>query len=187
MVTRNAIVTAARNWLGTPYHHQASLRGAGADCLGLIRGVWRELYGEEPEPMPPYTPDWGSATGSETLLAAASRHLVKLDGVGEARPGDVLVFRMRDRGVAKHAGILTLGDGSGCGLIHAQEGLGVVEITLGLWWRRRAVAAFSFPGVDTTSPLWGEVGAQRTPGEGADHPRSPSHQPFPQRGEGESH
>ncbi len=147
MVTRNAIVTAARGWLGTPYHHQASLRGVGADCLGLIRGLWRELYGEEPEPMPPYTADWGSATGSETLLAAAARHLVRLEDVGEARPGDVLVFRMRDRGVAKHAGILTAGNGDGCGLIHAQEGLGVVEIALGLWWRRRLVAAFQFPGL----------------------------------------
>ena len=91
-----------------------------------------------------------------------------------AAPGDVLVFRMRDRGVAKHAGVLTsrasyrrkpvssfkdavppvldsgLRRNDGCGsdrLIHAQEGLGVVEIDLGVWWRRRAVAAFAFPGV----------------------------------------
>jgi NlpC/P60 family putative phage cell wall peptidase len=170
-IPRQRIVAAARGWLGTPYHHQASLRGVGSDCLGLIRGIWRELYGEEPEAMPPYTPDWGSATGSETLLAAAARHLVKLADMGEARAGDVLVFRMRDSGVAKHAGILTgPSDGSGPGrhpeeraqraskdgraphhdvptLIHAQEGFGVVEISLGLWWRRRAVVAFAFPGV----------------------------------------
>ena len=174
MILRSAIVKAARGWLGTPYHHQASLRGVGSDCLGLIRGIWRELYGEEPEAMPPYTQDWGSATGSETLLAAATRHLVKLADVSAAVPGDVLVFRMRDSGVAKHAGIVTpaasyrrkpvsistssvsavldsglrRNDGSVCHhLIHAQEGLGVVEISLGLWWRRRAVAAFAFPGV----------------------------------------
>lgn len=93
--------------------------------------------------MPAYTTDWGSATGSETLLAAASRHLIKLEDVSEAMPGDVLVFRMRDQGVAKHAGILT----GHSRLVHAQEGLGVVEISLGVWWRRRAVAAFAFPGV----------------------------------------
>jgi len=173
MVTREAIVAAARGWLGTPYHHQASVKGVGSDCLGLIRGIWRELYGPEPEAMPPYTPDWGSATGSETLLAAACRHLVKLDDVSTARPGDVLVFRMRDEGVAKHAGILVSVRGSrpgrhpevraqraskdgraphhdaqlGLRLVHAQEGLGVIEIELGRWWRRRAAAAFSFPGV----------------------------------------
>lgn len=59
MVTREAIIAAARSWLGTPYHHQASLKGVGSDCLGLIRGIWRELYGPEPEAMPPYTRDWG--------------------------------------------------------------------------------------------------------------------------------
>ncbi|WP_069437885.1 hypothetical protein [Methyloceanibacter methanicus] len=103
----DAIVSCARGWLGTPYHHQGSVRGAGCDCLGLIRGVWRALYGPEPETMPPYSRDWGNATGSETLIAAACRHLVPLDSVGDARPGDVLVFRMRDKGVAKHAGILS--------------------------------------------------------------------------------
>jgi NlpC/P60 family putative phage cell wall peptidase len=143
MVTRRAIVVAARGWLGTPYHHQASLKGVGSDCLGLIRGVWRELYGPEPETMPPYTRDWGNATGSEALLAAACRHLAKLAEVGAAELGDVLVFRMRDQGVVKHAGILT----GRSRLVHAQEGLGVVEVELGRWWSRRAVAAFAFPGV----------------------------------------
>ncbi len=143
MVTREVIVAAARSWLGTPYHHQASVKGVGSDCLGLIRGIWRELYGPEPEVMPPYTRDWGDATGSETLLTAACRHLVKLKDVSAAGTGDVLVFRMRDEGMAKHAGILT----ATSRLVHAQEGLGVIEIELGRWWRRRAAAAFSFPGV----------------------------------------
>jgi NlpC/P60 family putative phage cell wall peptidase len=93
--------------------------------------------------LPPYTRDWGDATGSETLLQAACRHLAKLAEVSAAEPGDVLVFRMRDSGVAKHAGILT----GPSRLVHAQEGLGVVEFELGRWWRRRAVAAFRFPGV----------------------------------------
>ena len=92
MTQRKAIVKAARGWLGTPYHHQASLKGVGSDCLGLIRGIWRELYGPEPETMPAYTQDWGSATGSETLIEAACRHLVTLADVSGAEPGDVLVF-----------------------------------------------------------------------------------------------
>jgi hypothetical protein len=82
--------------------------------------------------MPPYTRDWGDATGSETLLAAAARHLSKLDDMSTAALGDVLVFRMRDEGVARHAGILT----GTSRLVHAQEGLRVIEIELGRWWRR---------------------------------------------------
>ena len=63
MSTPEAIVGCARGWLGTPYHHQASVKGVGCDCLGLIRGVWRELCGPEPEAMPAYTRDWGNARG----------------------------------------------------------------------------------------------------------------------------
>lgn len=135
-------MAAARDWLGTPYHHQASCKGVGCDCLGLIRGVWRELNGPEPETMPAYTRDWGDATGSETLLAAAARNLVLLDR-GSAQPGDILVFRMADAGVAKHAGILVTSES----FVHSQEGLGTVEAELIRWWRRRLVAAYAFPEV----------------------------------------
>ncbi len=93
--TRARIVALARTWLGTPYHHQASVRGAGADCLGLLRGVYAELYGAEPEAPPPYTPSWAEDRGAETLRDAAARHLVALEPAA-AEPGDVLLFRWRD-------------------------------------------------------------------------------------------
>jgi len=48
-VNRQAIVEAALSWRGTPYHHRQSACGIGCDCLGLVRGIWRELYGPEPE------------------------------------------------------------------------------------------------------------------------------------------
>ena len=62
-MARPEVVTAARGWIGTPYVHQASVRGAGCDCLGLLRGVWRELIGPEPEVVPPYTMDWSEPQG----------------------------------------------------------------------------------------------------------------------------
>ncbi len=93
-MTRPDIVALARTWLGTPYHHQASCRGVGTDCVGLVRGIWRELYGREAEAAPAYTRDWAEATGRETLLEAARRHLVEITP-REAAPGDVLVFRYR--------------------------------------------------------------------------------------------
>ena len=141
MLAREAIVAAARGWVGTPYHHQASVKGVGCDCLGLIRGLWRELQGPEPEALPAYTRDWGDVTGSEPLLAVARRHLLPLASVDLAQPGDMLVFRMQ-AGVAKHAGVLTDNEH----FIHAVEELGVTEAALTRWWRRRLVAAFGFPG-----------------------------------------
>ena len=62
------VIAVARSWLGTPYHDQASLKGVGCDCLGLARGVWREVVGPEPFPIPPYSRDWGE-TGLREVLA----------------------------------------------------------------------------------------------------------------------
>jgi NlpC/P60 family putative phage cell wall peptidase len=98
-------VATARTWIGTPYVHQASVKGVGCDCLGLLRGVWRELFGAEPEAMPPYSPDWAEATGAETLYMALARHLRPV-ALQDIAPGDVALFRMHPRGPAKHCGIV---------------------------------------------------------------------------------
>ena len=139
----SGVVLAARRWIGTPYVHQASCRGAGCDCLGLLRGVWRDLHGAEPEPVPAYTADWSEASGEERLWAAAERHLVARP-LPEAAPGDVLLFRMRDGGVAKHVG-LQAETGPVPSFIHAYSGRGVVESALTPPWARRLVARFAFP------------------------------------------
>jgi NlpC/P60 family putative phage cell wall peptidase len=137
------VLGEARLWLGTPYRHQASCRGAGADCLGLIRGVWRALYGAEPLAIPAYTPDWSEPARDEVLMRNAE---ALLDPVppDRAAPGDVVLFRMRERAVAKHLGILArpVPDAS---FIHAYSGHGVVESSLSAPWQRRIVGTFRFP------------------------------------------
>lgn len=136
-----AVVAEARRWIGTPYVHQASCAGAGTDCLGLLRGVWRAVVGAEPEAIPAYTPDWGEAGGREVLLAAARRLMLPAPEAGQ---GDVLLFRMRDGGIAKHLGIAT-GIGPRAAFVHAYTGQGVVESPLSGPWARRVVARFRFP------------------------------------------
>ena len=137
------IVAAARSWVGTPYRHQASAKGAGADCLGLLRGVWRDVVGPEPENVPNYSRDWSEPQGQELLWKAAMRHFLSKD-IQDQAPGDVLLFRMRDRGIAKHLGIAA-NIGEFPTFIHAYSGHAVVESALSLPWRRRIVARFSFP------------------------------------------
>ena len=144
---RAAILTEARAWLGTPYRHRASVKGAGADCLGLVRGVWRALIGPEPEPLPPYAPDWAEAGKRETLAETAFRRLVAVP-LEAARPGDVLLFRFRAHLPAKHAAILSAGTLSGGTMIHAFDGAAVCESHLCRWWARRCAFAFAFPGVE---------------------------------------
>lgn len=141
MTRGEEVVAAARRWIGTPYCHQASVKGVGADCLGLVRGVWREVLGDEPEALPPYRPGWAEEGGREQMAEAARRHLVEIPWT-EHRPGDVLLFRWRAHLPAKHAGIVS-GAGS---MIHAQEGAAVAEIALSCWWLRHVAFAFRFPG-----------------------------------------
>lgn len=136
------VVAAARAWIGTPYCHQASCKGAGADCLGLLRGVWRELRGAEPAEVPPYTPDWSEPSHEELLWQAAGTHLEPVTGALE--PGQILLFRMRAGSVAKHLGIVAT-VGSVTSFIHAYSGHGVVESPLSQPWRRRIAARFVFP------------------------------------------
>jgi NlpC/P60 family putative phage cell wall peptidase len=134
------VVAAARGWLGTPYHDQASLKGVGCDCLGLIRGVWRETVGQEPFAMPLYSRDWGEIAKREHILDRARAVMVEVP-LDRLAPGAVLVFRMRYGAVAKHLGILT----EPGRFIHAYERIGVLEETFSAAWRRRLVAAFRFP------------------------------------------
>ena len=172
------IVSAARQWLGTPYLHQASLKGVGCDCLGLVRGVWRDVYGAEPEQPPPYSSDWAEASAQETMAEAARRHCREIPCT-DVMPGDLLLFRWQTHLPAKHAGIL-----SARGMmIHAQEGVCVSEIHLSLWWQRRVAFVFRFPSF-FPSPLCGAgPGVETTR---AHLTRGPHPQPLPAKRGGEN-
>ena len=137
---REDVAAAARAWIGTPYHHQASTIMAGCDCLGLVRGVFRTLYGREAEESPAYSKDWAETAGFETMLGAARRHLVEI-APAAAGPGDVVIFRFKNGVLAKHAAILA----TATSMIHATESAPVAEVPLSAWWRRRIAGAFSFP------------------------------------------
>lgn len=132
-MTADIVVTAARGWLGTPYRHLAATRGAGCDCLGLIRGVWAELYGAAPD-VPAYRAD---ARDARDLLVAADARLA----VAPLGAGAIVLFRLGS--VPRHCAIMTGPDR----FIHAQERIGVVEANLTEGWRKRVVGCFAFPEV----------------------------------------
>jgi NlpC/P60 family putative phage cell wall peptidase len=134
------VIATARSWLGTPYHDQASLRGVGCDCLGLARGVWREVVGAESFAIPPYSRDWGE-TGPHEVLAECARRMMSENAPTDAVPGALILFRMAPRAIAKHIGILTGPDS----FIHSYERLGVIEEVMTPIWRRRIAFAFLFP------------------------------------------
>ena len=133
------IIARAREWIGTPYQHQGAARGAGCDCLGLIRGIYAELSGEWPN-VPAYTPDWAEKSARETLRDAARAYLLEVP-ISRTQPGDVLGFRMSAQSPVKHVGILA----SEQTFIHAYSGRSVTESALVPFWRRRHTHSFRFP------------------------------------------
>lgn len=141
----NDVVAIAQGWIGTPYRHQAARKGVGCDCLGLVRGVWRELYGDEPEVPQPYGMDWAERGGEERLYAAALRHFgspVRKDAMAAS---DLVLFRWQEGVAAKHLGIVS-GEGR---FIHAYEAAGVIESALVPSWRRRIAWVFRWPAPDS--------------------------------------
>jgi NlpC/P60 family putative phage cell wall peptidase len=74
-VEREAILAEAVRWIGTPYRHQASKRGVGADCLGLVIGVWNGLA-ETPLILPRHDHrNWAQHAKGEPLLEGLRRFL----------------------------------------------------------------------------------------------------------------
>ena len=140
-MTRNDIIAEAASWLGTPYHHRASLKGVGCDCLGLVRGIYRSVCGPEPREVPAY-PQHNDGSESERLTAALDAHLMRVAAPG--RPGDILVFRLRPKFPARHCGVLV----EPRRFIHAVSGRSVSLVALSEWWIKRIAACFAIPGIE---------------------------------------
>jgi NlpC/P60 family putative phage cell wall peptidase len=135
------IVAIARTWIGTPYVHQASLKGKGCDCIGMLRGVWRELKAAaDPEILPPYSPNWAEETGQETLYDGLKRYLTEIALV-DIKTGSVVLFRMVPTGPAKHCGIIGAQD-EALTLIHSRMNKQVNEEPLSSSWRKKLAYAF---------------------------------------------
>ncbi|MGH7004648.1 MAG: NlpC/P60 family protein [Alphaproteobacteria bacterium] len=140
MTVALAVLAETRRWIGTPYRHGGSRCQVGCDCLGLVRGVWRALYGREPQTVGVYSPDWAETGPGDPLLEAARRHMIEKDAAS-AVAGDLIVFRWRQGVAAKHLGIVASPDR----FIHAYEGHSVMESALVPQWRRRIAGVFEFP------------------------------------------
>ncbi len=132
------VIAEALSWCGTPYQHQASCKGVGTDCLGLLRGVYRALYGAEPQMPPPYGP-YAEAGEAALLHMAAQTYLSETDA--PLAGGQVLLFQMRRRYPPRHVGIAISADH----MVHALSSGHVCTTALAPWWQRHLVARFTFP------------------------------------------
>ena len=115
----------------------ASAPTAWASCAGC----GASFTGSEAETPPPYSRDWAEASGRETMLDAAARHLTRNRAAARASGRRARVPSAR-RHRRQARGILT----GHATMIHAMEGAPAAEVALSPWWRRRIAGAFAFPG-----------------------------------------
>lgn len=144
VVTRSQVVSCARSWLGTPYHHQARLKGVGADCIGLLIGVCWELqsiavdfditgYSNVPDGV------------SFQRLAESHMEIVPRRGM---MPGHAISVRFDSH--PQHFGILADYRHGGMSIIHAAQFADpprVIETRLLFSEHMRFVSAYKLPGV----------------------------------------
>lgn len=137
---RMRALAIAESWIGTPYRHQASRKGVGCDCLGLMLGIWRELYGDEPRFRRDYSADWAETARGEPMLDALRVRCEELES-DAMRPGDILAFRWQAGTAAKHLALISPENR----IIHAYEGHAVTASSFVPSWRRRVAGVFAFP------------------------------------------
>ena len=88
---RLRVVRRAKEWLGTPYHHQGRVLGAGVDCGMLLLEVYESL-GLLPHIDPrPYPHDWHLHRGEQVYLGWVEKYARP---VTVPLPGDLVLYRM---------------------------------------------------------------------------------------------
>jgi cell wall-associated NlpC family hydrolase len=135
-ITGDDIVGAARSWIGTPFHHQARLKGHGVDCVGLVVGVAMDLGLVVRDRR-----DYSRLPDGFSLEAELEDQLVQ---VPDRAPGDVLMFRMPR--LPRHVGIYAGTDHEGTPrMIHATSNAGkCVEVNLDTVWLRALKKTYRF-------------------------------------------
>lgn len=142
MTQAQDIVIQARTWLGTPFHHQARLKGKGCDCLGLIVGVVDELGLKDThgQPLAAYDEVTYSREPDGAYLTQKLTALLEEVPFKKAQAGDLALFTVRDN--PQHMALLTDYEGT-LGMIHCYaQARRVVEHRLDDDWKSRLVKVF---------------------------------------------
>jgi cell wall-associated NlpC family hydrolase len=88
---RELVVNEALEWVNTPYHVNANLKGIGVDCIRFIQKCFIDS-GLIPEfVLPHYSPQWALHQQSELLLDGISKYAKEVE-IG--LPGDVALFQI---------------------------------------------------------------------------------------------
>lgn len=140
-ITREQIVTEARTWIGTPFHHQGRVKGVGGDCIAVIAKTAHNLdisqfdtvnYSRQPDP--------------EEMGRLLDEHLDRIT-LAEVDLGDILWLKFERH--AQHLGIVTQLEPT-LMIVHAFNWPGIqrcVEQSINDNWRKRIVRCYRYRGI----------------------------------------
>jgi cell wall-associated NlpC family hydrolase len=90
---RQKVVDAAYAWLRTPYHHQAQVKGGGADCAMFPLAVYQECgFIPEGYHAPAYSSQWHLHRSEELYIAEVEKLAVEKSPC-EIQPADFVIFK----------------------------------------------------------------------------------------------
>jgi cell wall-associated NlpC family hydrolase len=115
---RAQVVSIARSYIGTPYHHMGRIKGVGVDCATLLVLTYVEAGIIQPFDLPFYSPQWHLNRGAESYLEQVIKRAREID---TPLPGDVVVFRYGR--TFSHGGVVTQWPN----IVHAYVGVEVTE------------------------------------------------------------
>jgi len=147
MTSRSDVVAEARQWLGTPYHHGASVKGAGCDCIGLIIGVARCLGMPE---AAAFDQDirykgYSRPPNPRLLIQACDDYLDRVPIVSDALQGDIALGRIEIE--PQHFGILSAIDPPY--IIHAYSQIKrVTENRADARWQSKVLRIYRYRGIE---------------------------------------
>lgn len=88
---RAAVIAEAKLWIGTPFHHEGRVKGAGVDCLQILAAVYTAVGIAEVGKVPHYPADWYLHRDAERYLEGLSQYARQIEGPPE--PGDIALFK----------------------------------------------------------------------------------------------
>ena len=118
------LITVARTWIGTPYHHHQSTKGVGCDCIGFIKGVANEIgYSIELE-------NYNRLPTGDLMIETLDKFVTRVNRT-TPKEGDILCFKTSFKGLPTHVGFCSNYNGE-IGLIEACSRVEkVIECNLG--------------------------------------------------------
>lgn len=147
MTTRELIVAEAREWIGTRWQHQASVKGIATDCIGLVGGVGVRL--RVPDALR-WAADqrfraYGRKPDVDALREGCETYLDPIP-IADAGLGDILLMRYEPDPEPRHFAIVSAIDPMY--IIHAfASARKVVENRVDRAWRERIVSAYRYRGL----------------------------------------